>query len=113
MCRVFTLNQSFAWAYGCVFNSGSQLSLYRATKGNMTPIELNAWTFLIASLCLIPAMMMQGQGVLAQDVLLLTSADTHVFHWLVIVSLALLVINTQVFRAKAYKLVDSARNWHH
>ncbi|RBW64561.1 EamA family transporter [Vibrionales bacterium C3R12] len=90
-----------------VFNSGSQLSLYRATKGNMTPIELNAWTFLIASLCLIPAMMMQGQGVLAQDVLSLTNADTHVFHWLVIVSLALLVINTQVFRAKAYKLVDS------
>lgn len=89
-----------------VFNSGSQLSLYRATKGSMTPIELNAWTFLIASLCLIPAMMMQSGGV-SRDMMQLTGVDSYSVIWLAIVSLSLLVINTQVFRTKAYQLVDS------
>lgn len=90
-----------------IFNSGSQLSLYRASKGKMTPVELNAWTFLIASAIISPFLI--GSSVIG-----------HVdFQWMQsrylwgvvavgVLVMSCLIINTQVFRAKAYAVSQSS-----
>lgn len=86
-------------------NAGSQLSLYRATKSDMRSIDINAWTFVCASILLLP-------------LLFLPTADANVLQqtWgslqqLAVVTalsgVSILVINTQIFRAKAYRLAHS------
>lgn len=89
-----------------VFNSGSQLSLYRASKSALTPVETNAWTFLIAGLMLLPIMLISGWK---QQWAGLWESH-NLLDWKVIVLvllLALLTINTQIFRSKAYQLAES------
>ncbi|MGF1753602.1 DMT family transporter [Vibrio makurazakiensis] len=89
-----------------VFNSGSQLSLYRSTKGDVTPIELNAWTFVIASSLLLPFVILSATvGDLQVQALFTGHLSTAVVGALMVMSV--LIINTQIFRAKAYKLADS------
>jgi len=90
-----------------IFNSGSQLSLYRASKGQMTPIELNAWTFLIASIILSPLLI--GSSVMGNvDFQWLESR--HVWGSIAfgVLVMSCLIINTQVFRAKAYAASNSS-----
>ncbi|MEZ9291665.1 EamA family transporter [Vibrio lentus] len=99
-----------------VFNSGSQVSLYRASKTSLTPAELNAWTFLVAAIIVIPMVVFTsvsaapdglksaaGNGTLSG---LLSFEDLR---WIGLgaFGLALFTINTQIFRSKAYKLADS------
>ncbi|QXC55440.1 DMT family transporter [Vibrio mimicus] len=105
---------SFAWrpellaGLGAgLFNAGSQLSLYRAAKSDMRSIEIHGWTFLVAAVLLSPlvvviplegdlfselGMSWDKQGAMTLGALLLAS---------------MLVVNTQVFRAKAYRLAQS------
>ncbi|CDT62901.1 putative Permease of the drug/metabolite transporter (DMT) superfamily [Vibrio coralliirubri] len=98
-----------------VFNSGSQVSLYRASKTSLTPAELNAWTFLVAAIIVIPMVVFTSVSAVP-DVLesaekgflsVLLSFDD--LRWIVLgaLGLALFTINTQIFRSKAYKLADS------
>ncbi|MFS1859935.1 DMT family transporter [Vibrio lentus] len=99
-----------------MFNSGSQVSLYRASKTSLTPAELNAWTFLVAAIIVIPMVVFTsvsaapdglksaaGNGTLSG---LLSFEDLR---WIGLgaFGLALFTINTQIFRSKAYKLADS------
>ena len=89
-----------------VFNSGSQLSLYRASKSALTPVETNAWTFLIAGIMILPITLISGwqsQGVGAWEMNSLLDWKVIVF----VMLLALLTINTQIFRSKAYQLAES------
>ena len=99
-----------------VFNSGSQVSLYRASKTSLTPAELNAWTFLVAAIIVIP--MVVFTSVSAAPDVLESAADNRTFsallsfeglRWIGLgaFGLALFTINTQIFRSKAYKLADS------
>ncbi|MEZ8697414.1 DMT family transporter [Vibrio lentus] len=99
-----------------VFNSGSQVSLYRASKTSLTPAELNAWTFLVAAIIVIPMVVFTSVSV-APDVLE-SAADNGTLssllsfeglRWIALgaFGLALFTINTQIFRSKAYKLADS------
>ncbi|MCC4855025.1 EamA family transporter [Vibrio splendidus] len=99
-----------------VFNSGSQVSLYRASKTSLTPAELNAWTFLVAAIIVIP--MVVFTSVSAAPDGLESAADNGTFsallsfeglRWIGLgaFGLALFTINTQIFRSKAYKLADS------
>ena len=98
-----------------MFNSGSQVSLYRASRTSLTPAELNAWTFLVAAIIVTPMVVFTSVSTVP-DVLesadkgslsaLLTLGDLR---WVALgaFGLALFTINTQIFRSKAYKLVDS------
>ncbi|MEZ8880957.1 MULTISPECIES: DMT family transporter [Vibrio] len=99
-----------------VFNSGSQVSLYRASKTSLTPAELNAWTFLVAAIIVIP--MVVFTSVSAAPDGLESATDNGTFSALLsfeglrwigpgAFGLALFTINTQIFRSKAYKLADS------
>ncbi|MEZ8722758.1 DMT family transporter [Vibrio pomeroyi] len=98
-----------------MFNSGSQVSLYRASKTSLSPAELNAWTFLVAAIIVIPMVVFtsisaapeviesSGKGSLSA----LWSFDDLRWIGLGALGLALFTINTQIFRSKAYKLADS------
>ncbi|MFA0115969.1 DMT family transporter [Vibrio sp. 10N.261.46.E11] len=98
-----------------MFNSGSQVILYRASKTSLTPAELNAWTFLVAAIIVIPMVVFASVSA-APEVLesgeegtlsaLLSFDDLR---WIALgaLGLALFTINTQIFRSKAYKLADS------
>ncbi|MEZ9389336.1 DMT family transporter [Vibrio lentus] len=99
-----------------VFNSGSQVSLYRASKTSLTPAELNAWTFLVAAIIVIP--MVVFTSVSSALDMLESAAGNGTFsallsfeglRWIGLgaFGLALFTINTQIFRSKAYKLADS------
>ncbi|EPI8786404.1 DMT family transporter [Vibrio parahaemolyticus] len=89
---------------GGLFNSGSQLTLYKVSKSNMSPLEINFWAFSFAALFILPlALINDGSGLLAAHSFSL-SVEPRVL-WLLVMSM--LIINTQVFRAKAYQLASS------
>ncbi|CAH8240647.1 Permease of the drug/metabolite transporter (DMT) superfamily [Vibrio aestuarianus] len=98
-----------------MFNSGSQVSFYRASKTSLTPAELNAWTFLVAAIIVIPMLVFTAVSTIPN---VLESADKSTLlellsfddlRWIALgaLGLALFTINTQIFRSKAYKLADS------
>ncbi|MDE1338294.1 DMT family transporter [Vibrio aestuarianus] len=98
-----------------MFNSGSQVSFYRASKTSLTPAELNAWTFLVAAIIVIPMLLFTAVSTIPN---VLESADKSTLlellsfddlQWIALgaLGLALFTINTQIFRSKAYKLADS------
>tara|TARA_Y100001956_G_scaffold78105_1_gene89379 strand:+ start:168 stop:959 length:792 start_codon:yes stop_codon:yes gene_type:complete len=86
------------------FNAGSQLALYRASKTDLNAFEINFWTFLFASIVILPfisiSALQHTQWIAMDEMspLILIAA---------LVGLAGLIINTQVFRSKAYKLAES------
>ncbi len=89
---------------GGLFNSGSQLTLYKVSKSNMSPLEINFWAFSFAALFILPlALINDGSGLLGAHSFSL-SVEPSVL-WLLVISM--LIINTQVFRAKAYQLASS------
>lgn len=87
------------------FNAGSQLSLYKASKTEMSGLETNAWTFGIASLILLP-MVMFSHWPSSQSIFSDNAVNTGVL--LALAIMALLIINTQVSRHKAYSTADSS-----
>ncbi|EGQ7916433.1 DMT family transporter [Vibrio parahaemolyticus] len=89
---------------GGLFNSGSQLTLYKVSKSNMSPLEINFWAFSFAALFILPlALINDGSRLLGAHSFSL-SVEPSVL-WLLVMSM--LIINTQVFRAKAYQLASS------
>ncbi|ELA9812298.1 DMT family transporter [Vibrio parahaemolyticus] len=89
---------------GGLFNSGSQLTLYKVSKSNMSPLEINFWAFSFAALFILPlALINDASGLLGAHSFSL-SVEPSVL-WLLVMSM--LIINTQVFRAKAYQLASS------
>ncbi|EOV6294700.1 TPA: DMT family transporter [Vibrio parahaemolyticus] len=89
---------------GGLFNTGSQLTLYKVSKSNMSPLEINFWAFSFAALFILPlALINDGSGLLGAHSFSL-SVEPSVL-WLLVMSM--LIINTQVFRAKAYQLASS------
>ncbi|EKO3981854.1 DMT family transporter [Vibrio fluvialis] len=92
-----------AGLFAGLFNAGSQLSLYKASKSSLRSVEINVWSFTMAAVMLFPMLTLvpwHSALDLSMDRHLLLTIAT-----LVVVSL--LVINTQVFRAKAYRLAES------
>ncbi len=85
-----------------VFNAGSQLSLHRASKGEMSGTENNAWTFLLAGLLLIPvAVGYYATAGIPSSIPLELPNDLPVMS--AVLLLTLMIINTQVCRYQAYK----------
>ncbi len=86
-----------------LFNAGSQLSLYRVSKSSLSSAEINVWCFAMAALLLVPVLTLVPWH--AASELVVNSQLVMTMITLMLVSL--LVINTQVFRAKAYRLAQS------
>lgn len=87
-----------------LFNAGSQLSLYRISQSKLSAWAINFWTFLFASVLIVPLVAISA----TQQDALYELGDVSV--WVLVVTvlaLAMLIINTQVFRSKAYKLAES------
>ncbi|WP_194436407.1 DMT family transporter [Vibrio fluminensis] len=87
-----------------VFNAGSQLSLYRASKSELNPYEINFWTFIFAALFIVPMLLVSARF---EQVFWYPQETSSLLVVVVLMVLAVLIINTQVFRARAYKLADS------
>ncbi|MDO6708309.1 DMT family transporter [Photobacterium sp. 1_MG-2023] len=89
-----------------VFNAGSQVSLYRVSQGTMSAFGLNAWCFTLASLMLVPLVLFtHNHTMLTDSWQQLTDSQSMVLPALLL--LAICIVNTQVFRVKAYRLVES------
>lgn len=85
-----------------VFNAGSQLSLHRASKGEMSGTENNAWTFLFAGMLLVPvAIGCYATAGLTAAMTLKLPNELPVMS--AILLLTFMIINTQVCRYRAYK----------
>lgn len=89
-----------------LFNAGSQLSLYRASKGELSPTDINFWTFACASVVLLPVLFLFGDTTWTMP----AWREWHSHEWITLVALlatSALIVNTQVFRSKAYQLAES------
>lgn len=90
-----------------LFNAGSQLSLYRAAQSDMRSIEIHGWTFLVAALLLSPLLLLvPWSGDVGASLGMSWDISGAVTFAALLLS-AILVVNTQVFRAKAYRLAKS------
>ncbi|KOO12303.1 hypothetical protein AKJ18_24645, partial [Vibrio xuii] len=87
-----------------LFNAGSQLSLYRISQSRLNAFEINLWTFLFAVVVILPFV---GVNVTQNITLYDTSESSMLVLAMTMGVLALLIINTQVFRSKAYRLAES------
>lgn len=101
-----------------LFNASGQVCMYRAAKSELSSLALNTWCMLFASVLAtgvfllikvdeIPAML-AGQFEITS--MISTSAlSSEGMLWVVlgVLLLSLTSINTQIFRAKAYRLVSS------
>ncbi|CEO38388.1 EamA/RhaT family transporter [Photobacterium kishitanii] len=89
---------------GGIFNAGSQVAMYRSSKSNLTPLGVSAWSFIVASLFLVPLLIFSP---------VTTAVEWHTLTgWqhpllLLLLFMAVCTVNTQVFRAKAYQLAES------
>ncbi|MCK6264211.1 DMT family transporter [Vibrio sp. ZSDE26] len=88
-----------------MFNAGSQLSLYRSSKGDMSASATNGWSFLFSSLLVLPISLWYGLSD-ADRVILAAPIESWV-SWLALLVLALVTMSNQIFRSKAYKLAES------
>ncbi|MGP8305106.1 DMT family transporter [Vibrio sp. YIC-376] len=88
-----------------LFNAGSQVSLFRASKGEVKPAVLNSWTFLIATLSVLPLSFISGLSELDMQILLEPQDNTLV--WICLFGLSISVVANQILRSKAYKLAES------
>ncbi|ASI93929.1 DMT family transporter [Vibrio rotiferianus] len=89
---------------GGLFNSGSQLTLYKASKSGLSPLEINFWTFGAAALFILPLVVVNDAS------MLMSSMSISIFetpNTVLVFLMSLLIINTQVFRSKAYQLASS------
>lgn len=92
-----------------LFNAGSQISLYRVSKSKLNALEINFWTFIYASALLFPVMVISLYiGGISASLGAPESSSGVVLLVVMLATLSLLIINTQVFRSKAYKLVSSS-----
>jgi drug/metabolite transporter (DMT)-like permease len=89
---------------GGLFNSGSQLTLYKASKSGLSPLEINFWTFGTAALLILPLVFVNDTSMLVNSLSISTFETPNTA---LVVLMSLLIINTQVFRSKAYQLASS------
>ncbi|MHC6529963.1 DMT family transporter [Vibrio proteolyticus] len=88
-----------------LFNAGSQLSLYRASKGGMRAIDINFWTFVCAAVLLFPVLVISGISLNPQAWVAPQASTVAIV--VALLTASVLIVNTQVFRSKAYQLAES------
>ncbi|MBC7003443.1 DMT family transporter [Photobacterium sp. BZF1] len=87
------------------FNALSQVTLFKGAKSDLPPAALNGWCFMLAAIILLPVATMR---VVTNDSLLIASNpfDTNML-LVLLITLAISIVSTQMFRAKAYKLAST------
>lgn len=88
-----------------LFNAGSQVSLFRATKTKVSAATLNFWTFLLAAMGTLPILIVVG--LTNTDIEVLSHPVANGWIWLVIFTFGFTIVGNQMFRSKAYRLVES------
>ncbi len=88
-----------------LFNAGSQVSLFRASKNEVKPAALNSWTFLIAALSVLPLSFISGLS--EMDIQILIEPQLNTLVWICLLALSIFVVGNQIFRSKAYRLAES------
>jgi drug/metabolite transporter (DMT)-like permease len=88
-----------------LFNAGSQVSLFRASKGDMSPAAMNGWTFLFGAITIFPVLWFSGLS--ASDQALVFHIDQHAWVWGGVVLFSVFIVLNQLFRSRAYKLVEN------
>lgn len=88
-----------------LFSAGSQVSLFRASKREVTPSVLNSWTFLIAALSVLPLSFISGLS--EPDMQILLAPQGNLLVWICLFGLSISVVGNQIFRSKAYKLAEN------
>ncbi|WP_165313962.1 DMT family transporter [Vibrio ziniensis] len=88
-----------------LFNAGSQVSLFRASKREVKPAVLNSWTFLIAAIAVLPLSFIFGLS--DMDTQILLEPQHNLLVWGCLFVLSITVVGNQILRSKAYKLADS------
>ncbi len=84
-------------------NALAQVCMFRASKSQLSPLALNTWCMVFAAVIAVPIFLIttnSGENQLAN-----ISDQTLVLAGLFLLTVT--VINTQVFRIKAYRLVES------
>ncbi|MGF1733776.1 DMT family transporter [Photobacterium satsumensis] len=87
------------------FNALSQVTLFKGAKSNLPPAALNGWCFMLAALILLPVATMR---VATSSSMMISSNpfDSSILLAMLAV-LAVSIVSTQMFRAKAYQLVST------
>lgn len=101
-----------------LFNAASQVCMYRSTKSRLSSLALNTWCMMFASVFAFilfcglngaDIMDVQNGDFVASKLFLQNITASSDWMWAVIAVLfmSMTSINTQVFRAKAYRLVNT------
>ncbi|WP_394700398.1 DMT family transporter [uncultured Vibrio sp.] len=88
-----------------LFSAGSQVSLFRASKGEVKPSVFNSWTFLIAAVSVLPLLFISGLS--EPDMQILLVPQGNLLAWICLLALSIFVVGNQIFRSKAYRLAES------
>lgn len=97
------------WALGLglaagIFNAGSQVTLYQVSQTRLSSQEMSLWSFICAVIILAPMLMMLDSSNF--NVVLLYESHSTLVLW-ALLGIGMLVVGTQLFRAKAYRLASS------
>ncbi|MBU2899193.1 DMT family transporter [Vibrio hepatarius] len=87
-----------------VFNAGSQLSLYKVSKSRLNALEVNLWSLLYSAVVVTPLLMFSFAD---NRSLYMPFEGSSLPIVLALGALGVMIINTHVFRSKAYHLVSS------
>lgn len=87
------------------FNAISQVTLFKGAKSDLPPAALNGWCFMLAAFIILPVATIK---VFSAGSLLVASNpfDSNTL-MVLLATLAISIVSTQMFRAKAYKLAFS------
>lgn len=92
-----------AWGWGT--RRGISVGFVSCNQGNDDSGFSECLVFPPYFLMLLPLTFIIGPS--DADRLILSMPEEHEFIWMMLGVLALLIVNTQIFRAKAYQLVDT------
>ncbi len=88
-------------------NALAQVCMFRSTKGNLSPLGSNMWCMSFAAIMAIPVVWYTTEGAVIEQLNVLAYSAHSTFVLAGIILIAIMVISTQIFRVKAYQLVDS------
>ncbi|MGR5063889.1 DMT family transporter [Photobacterium sp. DNB22_13_2] len=87
------------------FNALSQVTLFKGAKSDLPPAALNGWCFMLAAFILLPVAAVR---IVSSDSFVIPSNPFNAHLLMVMLTvLAISIVSTQMFRAKAYKLVST------
>ncbi|MCG7498266.1 EamA family transporter [Vibrio sp. Of7-15] len=88
-------------------NALSQVCMYRSSKSSLSALAVNTWCMVFATGLALPVFLMHSMVVNVDSVALFSALENPVFVLGAILMLSITVINTQMFRVRAYQLVES------